>query len=194
MALSPLEIIMLVANIVFIIVAVFLFIRLRKLGKKPEPEIKQQAELSGIANITPGEFNRERFGMEEREISKPEKPIEAGEEEKIEAGKIAELKLEDELPEVEEKEVPMKKRAAKKREKKAPEETVIEKHEAPPEKIEIPEKIEFKFEEKEPGKEEKPGKKESKKKKPVKKEPAAKKETKPAPGKKAGKKKKESSR
>jgi type IV secretory pathway VirB10-like protein len=174
--LSTLDIIMLVANIVFIIIAVFLFIRLRKIEKKPEPEINQQTELSGITDITPVEFNRERFGIEDKEIPKPEKTSEAGEEEKIEASTIAELKLEDELPEVEEKEAPMKKRAAKK-----------------------PEKIEFKFEEKEPEKEEektekKPEKKESKKKKPVKKEPAAKKETKPAPGKKAGKKKKESSR
>jgi hypothetical protein len=194
MALSPLEIIMLVANIVFIIIAVFLFIRLRKIEKKPEPEIKQQTELSGIADITPVEFNRERFGIEEKKIPEPEKTMEAGEEEKIEASKIAELKLEDELPEV--GEAPRKKRAAaKKEEMKVPEETVVEKQEVPPEKIEIPEKIEFKFEEKEPEKEEekiekKPEKKASKKKKPVKKEPAAKMETKQAPRKKPAKKKK----
>ncbi len=153
MALSSLEIIMLIANIVLIIIAVFLFIRLRKIEKKPEPEIKQQTELSGIRDITPMEFNRERFGIGEREIPKPEKTMEAGEEEKIEASTIADLKLEDELPEIEE--APRKKRvAAKKEEKKAPEEAVAEKPEVPPEKIEIPEKIEFKFEEKEPEKEE----------------------------------------
>lgn len=189
MALSPLEIIMLVANIVFIIIAVFLFIRLRNIQKKPEPEAKQQTELSGITDITPVEFSRERFGIEEKEIPEPEKTIEAGEVEKIDASTIAELKLEDELPEIEEKETPKKKRAAaKKEEMKVPEETVVEKQEVPPEKIEIPEKIEFKFEEKEPEIEEektekKPEKKASKKKK------TAKKDTKPAPKKKAKKKK-----
>lgn len=192
MELPPLEIIMLVANIVFIIVAVFLFIRLRKIGKKPEPEKKQQDELSGIANITPVEFNRERFGIEDREISDPEKTM-AGDL-KITASEIDDLKLEDEVPEIGETQATRKKRV-KKEAKKAPEKAKAKKAEAPPEKIEIPEKIKFKFEEKEPEKEEgKPGKKEGKKKKPVKKEPAAKKETKPAPGKKAGKKKKESSR
>ena len=189
MALSPLEIIMLVANIVFIIIAIYLFIRLRKLGKKPEPKKKEQTEISGIANITPVEFNPERFGIEHKEIPIPEKTTGAGEEEKIEAGKIAELKLEDELPEVEE--APRKKPAAtKKEEKKVPEEVVTENPEVPLEKIEIPEKIEFKFEEPEPGKEEKKPEKKEIKKKPVKKEPAAKKETKPASRKKAGKKKK----
>ncbi len=188
MGLSLLEIIMLIANVVFIIIAIFLFIRLRKLGKKPEPETKEQTELSGIANITPVEFDRERFGMGEREIPKPEKTME--EDAKIRASEIADLKLEDELPEIEEKEAPRKKRV-KKEPKKNPEKAKAEKIEVPPEKIEIPEKIEFKFEEPEPEKEEeKPDKKESKKKKPVKKEPAAKKETKPAPTKKAGKKKK----
>ncbi len=196
MALSTLEIIMLIANVVFIIIAVFLFIRLRKIEKKPEPEVKQPSELSGIADITPVEFNRERFGIEEKERPEPEKTIEAGEVEKIEASTIAELKLEDELPEVEEKETPSKKRAAaKKVEMKVPEETVVEKQEVHPEKIEIPEKIEFKFEEKEPEKEEekiekKPEKTASKKNKSVKKEPAVKKETKPAPRKKPAKKKK----
>ncbi len=192
---EPLEIIMLVANIVFIIIAIYLYIRLRKLGKKPEPEVKQQTDLSGIGDLTPMEFNPEKFGIEHKEIPIPEKTTVAGEEEKIEASKVAELKLEDELPEVEE--IPRKKRAAaKKEEKKVPEEAVEEKPEIPPGKIEIPENIEFKFDEPELVKEEKKPeekkleKKAGKKKKSIKKEPAAKKETKPASRKKAGKKKK----
>ena len=185
MALTPLDITLLIADIVFIIIAIFLFIRLRKIEKH---ETKEQTDLSGIANITPVEFDRGRFGMEEREIPKPEKTME--EEAKIMASDIADLKLEDELPEIEEKEPPRKRRAARKQEKKVSQEPVVEKQEASPEKIEIPEKIEFNVEEKEPEKEEeKPGKKESKKKKPVK-EPEAKKETKPAPRKKPGRKKK----
>jgi hypothetical protein len=188
---EPLEIITLAGIIVLIIIAIYLFIRLRKLGKKLEPEKKEQTGQSGIADIKPMEFDRERFGIGEREVPKPEKIMEASTEEKIEASKIAELKLEDELSEVVEKEVPKKKRAAKKEEKKVPEEAVVEKPEIPPEKIEIPEKIEFKFEEPEPEKEaEKPEKKEIKKKKPVKKEPATKKETKAAPRKKTDKRKK----
>jgi len=187
MALTTLNIIILVAIIVFSIIAVFLSIRLRKIEKKSKPDVKQQTELSGIVDITPVEFNRERFGIEEKKMPEPEKTMGAGEEEKIEASTIAELKLEDELAEVEE--APRKKRTAtKKEEMKVPDEAVVKKHEVPPEKIEIPEKIEFKFEEKEPEKEEeKPEKKESKKKKPVK-EKAAKKETKPR--KKPAKKKK----
>ncbi len=173
MELTTLDMILLTTNIVFIIISVFLFIRLRKIEKKSESEVKKQTELSGTTDITPVEFNRERFRIEESESPRPEKTIEAGDEEKIEASKIAEIKREDKISEVEE--------------------NVASKT---PEKIEIPEKIEFKFEEKEPEKEEEektekePEKKATKKKKPVKKEPSAKQEPKPAPKKNSAKKKK----
>ncbi len=129
---TPLEIILLIANIVFIIIAVFLFIQLRKIEKKPESEIKQQPGLSGNTAITPMEFNQERFGIEDRKIPEPEK-ISEGDGRKIEASTVADLKLKDEDPDVEEASR-NKGVAAKQEETKVPEEVLVENHEVPPEK------------------------------------------------------------
>ncbi len=174
------EIILAIANVVFIIIAIFLFVRLRKIGKKGEPEKKQPEE---IKTITPSEFKPEKFEIKSQDIVPPEKPAAIA----PDIGAIkTELKLEDELPEVKEKTAKKeskKKKAAKKVLEEVIEQAIKKETGAPSEEILIPET-----------KEEKPEKKESQKKKPAKKEPEKvveiKGESKAIPRKKASQKEK----
>jgi hypothetical protein len=170
MALTLLETVMLIANVVFIIIAIFLFVRLRKMGKKVGTENKQQSELAGITDIAPEEFKPERFELKVQDIEHPEKTTATASdifaESKIGVQEKTELKLEDEPLEVKEK--PGKKESKRRKTaKKEPEEAVAPaiKEEVPSEKISVPEKTELKLEEILPGEEEKPEKKASKKKK-----------------------------
>ncbi len=181
MALTLLETAMLIANIIFLIIAIFLFVRLRKIGKKGEPEKKQQSEPADIKNITPSEFKPEKFEIKSQDIAPPEKPMAIAPEIQEKTG----LKLEDELPEVKEKTAKKeskKKKAAKKVLEEVIEQAIKKETGAPSEKIPIPET------------KEEPEKKESKKKKPAKKEPEKvveiKEESKAIPRKKAGQKEK----
>ena len=111
------ELLFLVANIALIVIAVFLFIRLRKLRKKSVSGKDKEHELSGIGELKPEEFKPERLGLKPEDIA-PAKKTEEGMADK--SAKTDELKLEDELPVKEEKaEVkPKKKPAAKKTVKK----------------------------------------------------------------------------
>ncbi len=148
-----------IANVVFIIIAIFLFMRLRKLRKECEPEKKQQ-ESAGTMDITPAEPKPESSGMKPQDITPPEKPMASAPDIGAE---ITQLKLEDELPEI--KEMPVKRESKKKQAaKKIPEEQAIKKEAgAPSEKIPTPETEEVKLE-----------KKEVKRKKPSKKRPSGK--------------------
>ncbi len=162
MALTSAETILAILNVIFVIIAIFLFVRLRKTGKKDDTEIKQLPELESVTDITPNDFKSDIFGIKKQDIAPSEKPVEAVSKVKIGQKEKTALALEDELPEVEEK--PAKKESKKKKSSKKLLDEVIEKAiiketGAPPEKILIPEK------------EEKPEIKESKKKKPAKKEP-----------------------
>lgn len=96
MVLAQTEILLAIANVIFIIVAIFLFIRLRRTGKKGETE-KTQSELSDIAEISP-----EQEGIEVRA-------------EETKAPATTELRLEDVFPEA--REAPRKKAARKKTKK-----------------------------------------------------------------------------
>src|SRR3972149_10756824 len=50
-------------NLILIIIAVFLLIRLKRAKKKAEPKKGKESELAGIADIKPGEFNLERLDI-----------------------------------------------------------------------------------------------------------------------------------
>lgn len=174
------EIILAIANVIFIIIAIFLFVRLRKMGKKVGTEKKQQSELAGITDITPEEFKPERFEPKVQDIAQPEKTTATASdifaESEIGVQEKTELKLEDVFPEVKEK--PRKKESKRRKTaKKEPEEAVAtaikEVRGAPSEKISVPEKTELKLEEILPVEEEKPEKKERKKKRPAKKRKVA---------------------
>ncbi|MDP2844851.1 MAG: hypothetical protein Q8N79_02100, partial [Candidatus Methanoperedens sp.] len=107
------EIILAIANVVFIIIAIFLFVRLRKTGKKCDTETKQQPELADVTNITQDDFKPEMFGIRKQDIAPSEKPVEAVSKVKIGRKEKTSLVLEDELSEVEEK--PAKKESKKKK-------------------------------------------------------------------------------
>lgn len=172
MALTPYEIILAIANVIFIIVAIILFIRLRKLGKKSEPEKAQQSGQGKNTNIASSVKFKPEPEIKTSGLTPPEKSSatlsDTVPEPKIEAHEISGLRLEEELPEVEEK--PVKKENKKKKlGKKIIEQAVekaIQEETGDPSK---PEKIELKVEEA-TGAVEKPVKKEGKKKKPSKKE------------------------
>ena len=89
------ELLFLVANIALIVIAVFLFIRLRKLRKKSVSEKDKEHELSGIGELKPEEFKPERLGLKPEDIA-PAKKTEKGMADK--SAKTDELKLEEELP------------------------------------------------------------------------------------------------
>jgi hypothetical protein len=173
------EIILAIANVVFIIIAIFLFVRLRKMGKKVGTEKKQQSELAGITDITPEEFKPERFELKVQDIAQPEKTTATASdifaESKIGVQEKTEFKLEDVFPEVKEK--PRKKESKRRKTaKKEPGEVVapsIKEVVVPSENITVPEKSELKLEDILSRKEEKPEKKERKKKRPAKKRKVA---------------------
>ncbi len=163
------EIILAIANVIFIIIAIFLFIRLRKSGKKTEPEKKQehlpaQTVFLPLQDLTPAEFKPERFDLMPEDIVAPRKPtasVSMGP--KIEFHEKTELMLEDEPINAEKepirKEAAAKKKVAKKELKKAIVSPVKVKT-SPAVKPVITET-----------KEEKPVRKEAAKEKPAKKEP-----------------------
>lgn len=126
------ETILAIANVVFIIIAIFLFVRLRKMGKKVGTENKQQSELADITGITPEEFKPERFELKVQDIAQPEKTTATASdifaESEIGVQEKTELKLEEILPgeeEKPEKKERKKKRPAKKRKVPAQEEPLI---------------------------------------------------------------------
>ena len=156
MELTSTETILAIANVIFVIIAIFLFVRLRKSGNKNNTGKKQVPELADIANISPGELKPEMFGLKKEDIASLGKPSEAVANAETGRDEKSAFALEDELPEVEEKPAKKeskKKRAAKKRLGEVIEEAIVKETGVQPEK------------------EEKPEKKESKKKKPAKKEP-----------------------
>ncbi len=107
------ETILAIANVILIIIAIFLFIRLRKLEKKGEPEIKQQPE----PEITTIPLQAPELKSEKLETQPDVAPVaNIGAEPKIGIQEKAQLKLEDELPEIEE--MPGKKASKKKAAKK----------------------------------------------------------------------------
>ena len=67
------ENLLILANLVLIIIAVFLLIRLRIANKKNEPEKEKKTELAGIADIKPGDFKLDRLDLN-KEILQQEKP------------------------------------------------------------------------------------------------------------------------
>ncbi len=139
-------IILAIANVILIIIAIFLFIRLRKLGKKGEPEIKQQPE----PEITTIPLQAAELKSEKLETKPDVAPVaNIGAETKIGSHEKAQLKLEDELPEIEE--MPGKKASKKKKAAKKVPEEVIEKavkEEIVPVELSTPEKEEGKQEKK----------------------------------------------
>ncbi len=74
---SSTETILAILNVIFVIIAIFLFVRLRKAGKKNDTEIKQLPELEGVTDITPNDFKPEIFGIQKQDIAPIEKPVEA---------------------------------------------------------------------------------------------------------------------
>ncbi|MFZ2410022.1 MAG: hypothetical protein WAW23_00460, partial [Candidatus Methanoperedens sp.] len=162
MELTSMETILAIANVIFVIIAILLFVRLRKTGKKGDTESKQLPEVADVTNITPDDFKSDIFGIQKQDIAPSEKPVKAVSKVKIGQEEKTALVLEDELPEVEEKPAKKeskKKKAAKKILEEVIEEAIVKETGVRPEKAPTPEK------------EEKPEKKESIKKKPVKKEP-----------------------
>lgn len=155
MELTSTETILAIANVIFVIIAIFLFVRLRKNGKS-DTEKKQLLEMADISNITQDEFKPEMFGIQKQDIAPFGKPSEAVSDVKTGREEKNAFALEDELPEVEEK--PEKKESKKKKAAKK----ILEEF--------IGEAI-VKETGVQPEKEEKPEKKERKKKKPAKKEP-----------------------
>ncbi len=120
--LTTTELILAITNIILIIIIFFLFKQLRKSEKNREPKKDEQSDMTGIADIAPGEFKHERFELKPQDII-PEKTNaeSSGTESRIENQEKAELKLEGELPEIEatpEKKSSKKKKPAKKKPKK----------------------------------------------------------------------------
>ncbi len=117
-----------VAIVVLIVIAVLLFIRFRKSGKKNGKKNDVILDVAGIADITPEEFRSARFGETLQNViptGKPGDNLSAG---TLKAGQDS-LKLEDELPEVNQK--PKKKVRGKRRANKEPKTTAVEAGAAP---------------------------------------------------------------
>lgn len=145
MELTSIETILAIANVIFVIIAIFLFVRLRKTCKKGDTEAKQLPELADVTNITPDDFKPEIFGIRKQDIAPSEKPVETVSKVKIGQEEKTALALEDELPEVEEKPVKKeskKKKAAKKILEEVIEEAIVKETGVQPEKEEKPEKKE----------------------------------------------------
>ncbi len=168
MTLTLFETILLSADVILLIISIFLFIRLRKSGKKSEHEKKQeplpeQTVSLPPQDLTPAEFKPERFDLMPEDIVPPGKTT-AAVRTKPEIGfhERAELRLEDEP--INAGKIPSKKETKKKKAaKKQPEEVIahaVKEKTAPAVKPVITET-----------KEEKTTKKEAKKEKPAKKEP-----------------------
>ncbi len=64
------QILLIVGNVIFAVLAVFLYIRYKKLEKKIELKKDSKSELAGIADLTPEEFKPPRFGI--NQLEKPE--------------------------------------------------------------------------------------------------------------------------
>jgi hypothetical protein len=80
------ENLLIIANIILIIIAVFILMRLRIANKKNKPEKEKKTELSGIADIKPEDFKMDRLDLN-KEILQQEKsdikPFDAGLESEI---------------------------------------------------------------------------------------------------------------
>lgn len=113
---TPLTVALSITNIILLIIAVFLFMKCRKLGKKCDPKKEEKNSLAGIADINPKEFKPERFDLKPQDVipvkTETKIPDSMAIPEMTIHGKSP-LKLEDELPEVEEP--PRKKSARKKK-------------------------------------------------------------------------------
>ncbi len=162
---TSIEIVLAIANVIFIIIAIFLFIRLRKSGKKTEPEKKQehppaQTVFLPPQDLTHAEFKPERFDLMPEDIVAPKKPsVAVSMEPKIEFHEKTELMLEDE-PINAEKEPIRKETKKEKPAKKEPKKAIIS-----PLKVKTSPDVKPVITE---IKEEKPAKKEIKKKKAAK--------------------------
>ncbi|HEY9206844.1 MAG TPA: hypothetical protein VIO58_13095 [Candidatus Methanoperedens sp.] len=125
---TPLIIALSITNIILLIIAVFLFMKCRKLGKKCDPKKEEKNSLAGIADINPKEFKPERFDLKPQDVipvkTEP-KTLNSGAVPEISIQGKSPLKLEDELPELEE---PPKKKSARKKKsvKKVPKVAVKE--------------------------------------------------------------------
>ncbi len=117
MELTPRELLLLIANFILIVIAVFLFLQLRKTEKKSEPKKVEHPDLKGIADLKPEEFRPERFDLKPHDAV-PTKIPGSGAVPKIEA---QDLKFEDDIQEIRSV-VPVKKTSRKKKTaKKIPE-------------------------------------------------------------------------
>ncbi|MDD5473830.1 MAG: hypothetical protein PHU34_06740 [Candidatus Methanoperedens sp.] len=162
MTLTLFETILLILDVILLIVAIFLFIRLRKSGKKSEPEKKQelspsQTDILPPQDLTPLEFKPERFNLMPEDIVAPINPsADVSMEPKLEFHEQTGLMLEDE---------PIRKEAAGKKKvaKKEPKKSIVS-----PVKVKTSPAVKPVITE---AKEEKPAKKKAKKEKPAKKEP-----------------------
>ncbi len=101
--LTSLEILLGTANLLLILIAVFLLIRIKRLEKKDEQKEKR-SELTGIADIKPEEFKLERFEINknilQHEKNGAEQPVSGLPEiNQAEILLMDSLKLEDDLPE-----------------------------------------------------------------------------------------------
>lgn len=191
------ETILLVVNVIFAIIAVYLFLRLQKLTKKYDPDSKQQSSDNiDPQELTRDEFEPERFGIKAQDIAPINSIASDIPQPKIVAQEMTGLKLEDELPEIKEKQKGLKKKTSGKKlnegtQNRGPEKAELKitapeksgkgkkkkpaKRETergtievkPSEKIPVSVKTELKIEDTAP-EEEMSGNKESKKKKPAK--------------------------
>ncbi len=116
LSITPLTIVLSITNIILLIIAIFLFMKCRKLGKKCDPKKEEKNSLAGIADINPKEFKPERFDLKPQDVipvKTEAKTPNSGAVPEISIQGKSPLKLEDELPGVEE--VPKKKSARRKK-------------------------------------------------------------------------------
>ncbi len=117
MDLTQRELLLVIANFILIVIAVFLFLQVRKTGKKSEPKKAEHSDLKGIADLAPEEFKPERFDLKPHDAV-PAKTPGFGAVPKIET---QDLKFEDDIQEIRSV-VPVKKTSRKKKTaKKVPE-------------------------------------------------------------------------
>ncbi|VVB92472.1 Uncharacterised protein [uncultured archaeon] len=109
MDLTQRELLLVIANFILIVIAVFLFLQLRKTGKKSESKKVEHSDLKGIADLAPEEFKPERFDLKPHDAV-PAKTLGLGAVPKIET---QDLKFEDDIQEIRSV-VPVKKTSRKK--------------------------------------------------------------------------------
>ncbi|MBE0521785.1 MAG: hypothetical protein IBX39_05895, partial [Candidatus Methanoperedenaceae archaeon] len=85
----------LIVNIVLLVIAVILFLRLRKLKKEGNYNKQKEHDLSGIADIKPEDINLDRLGLKPEDMVFTKKKKVKAEEK---TANMDDLKLEDVVP------------------------------------------------------------------------------------------------